>query len=332
MTIRNILKFLLSLMLFPAMGWASTCTGYTISSCVRAENILDGDLGAAVLVHGQAAPYTFSGGSVSILGTAYGIGTQGPSSVGSTSALADMTFLVKSTSSANAHKVFAVQNNTGSELLSMSRAGTLVLSSALGSTYGGTGGNMSAATIGAVPYFSATGVMSALAAGTQNYVLQANGAGAPSFTNTPTVLGTNITGVPAASVLAGSLGTGDYTVTGKLNTTGDLYIAPATAYTSTMTAASGNFDAGGAITAKTSITATTSVSATTALAVTAGPLKLYLRTKAQLNGLTPAVGDAYLCSDCGIPYDIAVATGTGAAAGQFVTLGNSASGELKGIE
>lgn len=46
---------------------------------------------------------------------------------------------------------------------------------------GGTGANLSAGAIGAVPYFSGAGVMSALAAGTANYVLQANGAAAPSW-------------------------------------------------------------------------------------------------------------------------------------------------------
>ena len=46
---------------------------------------------------------------------------------------------------------------------------------------GGTGANLSAGAIGAVPYFSGTGVMSALGAGTANYLLQANGAAAPSW-------------------------------------------------------------------------------------------------------------------------------------------------------
>jgi len=46
---------------------------------------------------------------------------------------------------------------------------------------GGTGANLGAGAIGAVPYFSGAGVMSALAAGTLNYVLQGNGAAAPSW-------------------------------------------------------------------------------------------------------------------------------------------------------
>lgn len=48
---------------------------------------------------------------------------------------------------------------------------------------GGTGGDLSAATIGALPYFSATAVMSALGAGTSGQVLVSGGAGAPSFAN-----------------------------------------------------------------------------------------------------------------------------------------------------
>ncbi len=51
---------------------------------------------------------------------------------------------------------------------------------------GGTGANLGAGAIGAVPYFSGTGVMAALGAGTANYLLQANGAAAPSW-----VLSTN---------------------------------------------------------------------------------------------------------------------------------------------
>lgn len=46
---------------------------------------------------------------------------------------------------------------------------------------GGTGANLGAGAIGAVPYFSGAGVMGALAAGTLNYVLQGNGAAAPSW-------------------------------------------------------------------------------------------------------------------------------------------------------
>lgn len=48
---------------------------------------------------------------------------------------------------------------------------------------GGTGGDLSAALIGAVPYFSATGVMSALAAGTTGQVKVSQGGAAPIWAN-----------------------------------------------------------------------------------------------------------------------------------------------------
>lgn len=48
---------------------------------------------------------------------------------------------------------------------------------------GGTGADLSAALIGAVPYFSATGVMAALASGTTGQVKVSQGAGAPIWAN-----------------------------------------------------------------------------------------------------------------------------------------------------
>lgn len=48
---------------------------------------------------------------------------------------------------------------------------------------GGTNANLSAATVGAVPYFSATGTMAALSAGTSGQVVVSQGAGAPVFAN-----------------------------------------------------------------------------------------------------------------------------------------------------
>ena len=46
-----------------------------------------------------------------------------------------------------------------------------------------------------------------------------------------------------------------------------------------------------------------------------GKLQMLQRTMSQLAAITPAIGDAYLCSNCAIPGSIAVATGT--AAGNF---------------
>ncbi len=42
---------------------------------------------------------------------------------------------------------------------------------------------------------------------------------------------------------------------------------------------------------------------------TAGYFQLLKRTKAQLDAVTPAVGDQVLCSDCAVPYDLCIATG-----------------------
>jgi hypothetical protein len=71
--------------------------------------------------------------------------------------------------------------SAGTLTLSPGQMTNACFSGTLSSGHGGTGADLSAATIGAVPYLSATGVMSALARGTQNYLLQSNGAGAPSW-------------------------------------------------------------------------------------------------------------------------------------------------------
>lgn len=76
---------------------------------------------------------------------------------------------------------------------------------AIGTQYGGTGQNWSAVNIGAIPYFSGTGAMTTLAAGASTRLLQANGAGAPSWTAAPTVLGTNVTSIPLANLQTGNL-------------------------------------------------------------------------------------------------------------------------------
>ena len=58
---------------------------------------------------------------------------------------------------------------------------TAAVTGALLASRGGSGADLSAAAIGAVPYFSATGVQSALAAGTSGFVLTAQGAAPPIF-------------------------------------------------------------------------------------------------------------------------------------------------------
>jgi hypothetical protein len=75
--------------------------------------------------------------------------------------------------------------------------------------HGGTGNNWSAVAQGNVPYFSGTGTLATLAPGAANALLQSNGTGAnPSYTSAPTISGANITGVPAASIASGNLGSG----------------------------------------------------------------------------------------------------------------------------
>lgn len=73
----------------------------------------------------------------------------------------------------------------------------------LGVVYGGTGQDLSAVTVGAIPYFSGTGTVGTLAAGTSGYVLKANGAGAPSWVAQSAIAAGS---VAAANVAAGSLG------------------------------------------------------------------------------------------------------------------------------
>ncbi len=131
---------------------------------------------------------------------------------------------------------------------------TADITGVLGSANGGTGANLSAANQGAVPYFSATGVMSALAPGTAGYVLTTNGAGQNPTWSNAAALGTNYwnlangslspvnntldlliggqasnsakfavlnvnSGTPTASVSAGSAGAAYLTAAGALQTT-----------------------------------------------------------------------------------------------------------------
>lgn len=77
--------------------------------------------------------------------------------------------------------------------------------SIVGTQYGGSGKNWVTVSTGAIPYFDAVGSMTTLAAGASNRVLQANGSAAPSWTAAPTVLGTNITAIPLASLSSGNL-------------------------------------------------------------------------------------------------------------------------------
>ena len=72
----------------------------------------------------------------------------------------------------------------------------------VGSQWGGTGANLSAAVANGIPYFSATGVMGAVGTGATGTILAANGSGsAPAFTSS----------ISAATTFSAS-GTGVYSV------------------------------------------------------------------------------------------------------------------------
>lgn len=76
---------------------------------------------------------------------------------------------------------------------------------------GSTNGTINVGTQFALGYYSgvSTTTISGTSVGTANFLLQSNGgASAPSWTQAPTILGTNITSIPAASINSGSLGAG----------------------------------------------------------------------------------------------------------------------------
>ena len=268
----------------------NTCTGYNVSNmCIPAANILEGTMASGVLGSGCGAANLPQGVAI--------------------------TYQVTAGSAA-----FGVAPN----LSTFTSAGVLQLASVLQALYGGNGADLHACAVGAVPYFTSTGVEACLSAGTQNYVLQANGAGAPSFTNAPTILGTNVTAVPAANILAGSLGAGAFVVTGALSATGNLIIAPGTAYTSTITAASGNIATPGSVTAGGgfvgALTGAASSNLLKAGDTMTGKMGLYVRNRTQVAAITPAAqGETYWCSDCNSTGTIVVSTGTGVGAFGMMT-------------
>ena len=72
---------------------------------------------------------------------------------------------------------------------------------------------------GDVIYASSSTQLGRVAIGSSGYVLTSNGS-APTWSNTPTLTGTNFTGIPAASILAGTFGSGNYTIPGLLTVSG----------------------------------------------------------------------------------------------------------------
>ena len=108
------------------------------------------------------------------------------------------------------------------------------------------------------------------------------------------------------------------TVTGNLAVNGAITPPPTFYSTQTVTAAqlTSTYGVNGATaTISGAATVGTTLSVGTTLTVTAGAIKPYKRTIAQLMAITPAVGDIYSCLDCTLTYDLVV--GTGAVAGGF---------------
>lgn len=106
----------------------------------------------------------------------------------------------------------------GSPKSTFTAAGLLQLSSPLNSLYGGTGANLSAGALGAVPYFSGTGIMGATAVGSSGQFFKSNGAGSPTWVNISTSdisgyssgsmsIGGTLTGSTPCGVLFGGTGT-----------------------------------------------------------------------------------------------------------------------------
>ncbi|MCX5790732.1 MAG: hypothetical protein NTY45_00705, partial [Elusimicrobia bacterium] len=115
-------------------------------------------------------------------------------------------------------------SNTATTAANLNTAGAIVARDASGNFTAGTitaalSGNATTATTAAMAsnlaggaagnlvYQSAANTSAMLPAGSAYYLLQGNGAGAaPTWTNAPSILGANVTGIPAANIAAGNLG------------------------------------------------------------------------------------------------------------------------------
>jgi Pectate lyase superfamily protein/Chaperone of endosialidase len=95
--------------------------------------------------------------------------------------------------------------------------GGLVLGSPLSLSYGGTGQNWSAVTVGRLPYFSATGTMSTLAAGTTGQILVSGGDAAPVWTSTSALsVGSASYSTTAGASVSAYSSTGNFTSNGSV--------------------------------------------------------------------------------------------------------------------
>ncbi|MDD5208023.1 MAG: hypothetical protein PHV36_01425 [Elusimicrobiales bacterium] len=106
------------------------------------------------------------------------------------------------------------RNSAGAIISSVSATGVMMSGKFIGDGSGltgltagaaGTATNLAGGAIGAIPYQTSAGNTAMLAAGSLNYLLQGSGSAAPMWTNAPTISGAQITGIPAGSIVAGSL-------------------------------------------------------------------------------------------------------------------------------
>lgn len=129
----------------------------------------------------------------------------------------------------------------------------------------------------------------------------------------------SLTAASIAAPLAGAV-----TAT-TLTTSGNVVMASGGVYASTFTASTGAMVFPGAVTATGGFVGTLTGGASLSMPLAGGTftglIKHYHRTKAQINALTPAVGDTYTCSDCVNTFTLCVGTGT--AVGQFREVGTA---------
>jgi hypothetical protein len=146
---------------------------------------------------------------------------------------------------------------------------------------------------------------------TINQAAQLNISASPTFTDLSVTYGVGAaTGVFSGALSAASVAAPAHTgATLALTGAADINGAVTMGADNTVSTMAAN----GALTVHASVTApaiTGSTSVTSPLYIGTGAIRLYSRTKAQINALaTPAIGDAYYCSDC-TAVTMCVSTGT----------------------